>query len=93
MLTLRTLVLLHHARLILPSYFFLMLSPSLLGVDCLSSLLPGARPSLTPLPQADPISRPRQCPTPMAGTMTGQDSFSCPPLQKQEAQYVHTLYK
>jgi hypothetical protein len=47
MLTLLALVL-HHARLLLPSSSFSMLPPSSLSVDCLSPL--------TPLPQADLIS-------------------------------------
>ncbi len=47
-----TLVLLHHAGLVLPSSSFPMLPPSLLGVDCLSSLLsggPGPPSHLLPL--------------------------------------------
>ncbi len=63
------LVLLHHARLVLPSSSFSLLPLSSLGDDCLSSLLPGgpgppSRPSpkLTPFP-----SGPRQCPAFVSG--------------------------
>jgi hypothetical protein len=49
MLTLCMLAFLHHARLVLPSSSCSMLSPSLLGIDCLSFPLPGG---LDPLPMS-----------------------------------------
>ncbi len=71
MLTLCTLALLHHASTILPSSFFSMLSPSLLGVDCLSSpLLGGPGPPSHPSPELTLFSSgPRQRPALTSGTI------------------------
>jgi hypothetical protein len=65
MLILCTLVPLHHAWLVLPSFSCSMLPPSLPGVDCLSSsLLGGPGPPSPPSPELTPFpSGPRQCPT------------------------------
>ncbi len=89
----------HWFFFITPDSSFLLLFSSCCLLPCweLTAYLPysqGPGPLLPPFPKLTPFpSGPGQRPAPMAGTMTGQDSFSCPPLQKQEAQYVHTLYK
>jgi hypothetical protein len=75
MLTLCMLAL-HHARPVLTSSSCSMLSPSLLGVDCLfSSLLRGPGPPTPPSPELNPFpSGPRQRPT-LVGH-TSNHSFS-----------------
>jgi hypothetical protein len=81
MLTLCALALLHHARPVLPSSSFSMLSTSLLGVDCLSSPLLGGPTLLHPLPPS----------WPHFPQVPGNAPFSCR-AQYACAVYIQSIY-